>query len=338
MSPNKPTNHSIEAPKKKGKKSKSASTVVKLETDDDKNKAPNFHTNEDELLAVAWVSATDNPIVGVGQKSHTFWGDVHKRYCQLQEKSVSPETKFPRSWNQLKGRFLCHIQLNVNVFNRYYKKAADNIPSGNSSTVTAIIDRAMEEYQKDQGKPFRFSLCVPILHKIPKFDPMVLVVDNQPAASTTAVASIMGGHLDRPMGSKAAKTIKKEETTTHNNVKSIKGDMNKLVESTIRKEAFQELMAMGKYYRSIGDTENSIMNHKALQELVKQNQLARQTTTQPTVPIVISTPPEVEVLSSDITPPDDSSVSSIEVLTTVLDATVGPVDDSSISSGEILPV
>jgi hypothetical protein len=170
MSLNKPTNHSIETPKKKGKKSKSASTVVKLETDDDKNKAPNFHTDEDKLLAVAWVSATDNHIVGVGQKSHTFWGDVHKRYCQLQEKSVSPETKFQRSWNQLKGRFLRHIQLNVNVFNRYYKKAADNIPSGNSSTVTAIIDRAMEEYQKHQGKPFRFSLCVPILHKIPKFD------------------------------------------------------------------------------------------------------------------------------------------------------------------------
>jgi hypothetical protein len=97
MTPNnKPTNHSIEPPKKKGKKSKSASTVVvKLEADDDKNKSPNFHTDEDELLAVAWVSATDNPIVGVGQKSCTFWGDVHKRYCQLQEKYVSPETKFP---------------------------------------------------------------------------------------------------------------------------------------------------------------------------------------------------------------------------------------------------
>jgi hypothetical protein len=290
MSQPNPTNHSIEPTKKKAKKTKAASTGIKVEVtkDDDKNKSPNFHSDEDELLAVAWVSATDNPVVGVGQKALTFWADVHGRYCKLQEKSVSPETKFPRSWNQLKGRFLRHIQLNVNVFNRYYKKAADIIPSGHNSTVSSIMDQAMEEYQQDQGKPFRFSLCVPILHKIPKFDPKSceLLADNQPVSSTTAVASVMGGSLPRPIGSKAAKAFKKEETTTYNNVKEIKSDIKQLVDSTIRKEAFQELIVLGKYYRSIGDNENAMLNHKALQDLVKENQQARQAT-QKEVPSVI---------------------------------------------------
>jgi hypothetical protein len=210
MTPNKAINHSIEPPRKKPKKNKGTSdtVAVKPEKDDEKNKSPNFHSDEDELLAMAWVSATDNPIVGCGQKSVTFWADVHARYSKLQERSTSTETKFPRAWNQLKGRFLRHIQVHVNVFNRHYKKAAENIPSGHNSTVDSIMVRAMEEYQLEQGKPFRFSLCVPILHKIPKFDPMTIEIvdENQ---QVTAAAAVLGSNLERPIGSKAAKTMKK---------------------------------------------------------------------------------------------------------------------------------
>jgi hypothetical protein len=31
--------------------------------DEEKNKAPNFNEDEDEMVAQAWVSATENPIV-----------------------------------------------------------------------------------------------------------------------------------------------------------------------------------------------------------------------------------------------------------------------------------
>ena len=89
--------------------------VAKIK-DEEKNKAPNFHPDEDELIAQAWVSATENPIVGNGQKAATFWADVHSRYCLLQQRSPSRDVKFPRSWNQIKGRFLRHIQVNVGVF------------------------------------------------------------------------------------------------------------------------------------------------------------------------------------------------------------------------------
>jgi hypothetical protein len=67
-------------------------------------KSPNFHSDKDELLAMAWVSASDNSIVGTGQKAKVFWADVHSRYCALQERSLSSEVGYPRSWNQLKGR------------------------------------------------------------------------------------------------------------------------------------------------------------------------------------------------------------------------------------------
>jgi hypothetical protein len=43
------------------------------------NKAPNFHSNEDDLLAIAWVSATKIPIAGTAQETANFWADVHKQ-------------------------------------------------------------------------------------------------------------------------------------------------------------------------------------------------------------------------------------------------------------------
>jgi hypothetical protein len=43
-----------------------------------------------------------------------------------------------------------------------------------------------------------------------------IVDDNQ---QVTAAATVMGSNLERPIGPKAAKTMKKEESTTANNVK-----------------------------------------------------------------------------------------------------------------------
>ena len=91
-----------------------AKVVVK---DEEKNKAPNFHEDEDELIAQAWVSASENEDVGVGQKTLVFWEDVHNRYFLLQQKSLSPHVLIDRSWNQIKGRFLRHIQPGVSYFN-----------------------------------------------------------------------------------------------------------------------------------------------------------------------------------------------------------------------------
>ena len=171
--------------------------------DEEKNKSPNFHPDEDELIAKAWVSASENPIVGNGQKAATFWADVHSRYCLLQQKSSSEEVSFPRSWNQIKGRFLRHIQLNVQVFNRYYKRAKDTLPSGTPEIEEEIMKLARAEYEEMEKKPFRFSVCVPILHSIPKFDPSGATDMDEPEETST-VGAVMGGSIPRPIGSKAA--------------------------------------------------------------------------------------------------------------------------------------
>jgi hypothetical protein len=191
MSPLKEVSNMKEPVKKRVKKTKAAGAKATAPAvapgdpapaqvavkDEEKNKAPNFHPDEDELIAKAWVSASENPVVGNGQKAATFWADVHSRYCLLQEKSESIEVNYPRSWNQIKGRFLRHIQVNVGVFNRYYKRAKDTLPSGEPETPENLMELAMNEYASDQKKPFRFALCVPILHALPKFDPFLLDTD-----------------------------------------------------------------------------------------------------------------------------------------------------------------
>jgi hypothetical protein len=141
------------------------------------------------------------------------------------------------------------------------------------------------------------------------------VDDNQLDTSATTV---MGITLQRPIRSKAAKVLKKEESTTFNNVKSIRSDFNKLVESQIRKEAFQEALAFGKYYRMIGDREKLLENEKALQEVVKEHRSKRDTpTVTPTstldsVPVPEPVPSVIEVAK------DDSSLLSVEVLSDVV--------------------
>jgi hypothetical protein len=298
-------------PKKKAKK-----VVEVTDVDDNINKAPNFHSDEDQLLCIAWVSATDNSLVGCGQKAIVFWNDVHTRYTKLQEKSVSIETKYPRTWNQLKGRFLRHIQVNVNIFNKYYKKAAENIPSGHSCTTDAIMERAMEEYQLENKKPFRFAACIPVLHIIPKFDPMVVTVndDNQPEQP-----SIMGCSLQRPMGNKAAKLMKKNDDKNSTNLSEIKGQFQKMLESTVRKEAFEELVVLGKYYKSIGNVEKMLATTAHLESLVEKNVKAREEDLitiihkKNAVPEVIILPDEDPVSSATSISSTTESVAPVQV-------------------------
>jgi hypothetical protein len=154
------------------------------------------------------------------------------------------------------------------------QKPAEDIPSGNGDTVSSILERAMDEYQLEQGKLFHFSLCVPILHKIPQFDPVTikLLVDTQPPL----VTSVMGSSSQRSIGSKAEESIKKEETTTNSNINIIQGEINKLVDSTIQKEAFLELKMLGKYYCSKIDTENAMLNDIELKKVVEENRKARE--------------------------------------------------------------
>jgi hypothetical protein len=125
---------------------------------------------------------------------------------QTTRKVSFTKNKIPKNKESAKRLILQHIQLNVNALNKYYKKAAENIPAGHSCTVDSIMEGAMEKYQQDNKNQFQIFSCIPILHIIPKFDPMVITIidDNQPEQP-----SVMGCSLQRPIGNKAAKLMKK---------------------------------------------------------------------------------------------------------------------------------
>jgi hypothetical protein len=39
-----------------------------------------------------------------------------------------------------------------------------------------FIEEAGNLFKEEQGEPFKYAKCVPVLHKLPKFDPMLVVM------------------------------------------------------------------------------------------------------------------------------------------------------------------
>jgi hypothetical protein len=136
------------------------------------SKAKKFNEAEDELLSRAWVSVSMNSIDGTCKKATDFWNAVHTKYELLQLQSCdSRVNNYARDHNQLKTRFLRYIQPNVLKFNKYYKEAKDNIPSGTPDIEMYIMTEAINKRNMGETKVFYFENCVEILHKVPKFDP-----------------------------------------------------------------------------------------------------------------------------------------------------------------------
>ena len=45
------------------------------------------------------------------------------------------------------------------------------------------VEEASAVYQSDTGEVFQFAKCVPVLHKLPKLDPMVDQMEVSPPAA-----------------------------------------------------------------------------------------------------------------------------------------------------------
>ena len=334
----------------KGSVAKAPGTKKVKVKDETKNKAPNFHEDEDELAGHAHVNRSENSLAGVSKKSKVFWEDVTARYAILQEKSTSEHTKHERTWNQLKGRFLRQIQPAVSAFNRYYKKEKDTIPSGHPDIEEAIMEMARELWQENhpKGHKFKFSLCVPILHKLPKFDPMGAAgLDSDDdddkevldAGGVNRVGSVVGSNLQRPIGSKAAKANKKEVDNNTQRVLEMRGDFTLYVSQARRREEFLEMIELAKYYRTIGDREMARQTNIDLQALIARNRLAREeekkkqeeaskstsdktSSTSPEESTAVTTVPSVIDLGTNQERDRGASLTGIEL----------PPDDSSSSS------
>jgi hypothetical protein len=245
---------------------------------EEKKRTANFLPDEDEFLAKAWCAASVNPVKGCNQKAHEFWQCVQKDYELLQVRAVNDGDQSIvscyREWAQLKTRFMRHIQPNVNSFNRQYKWAYDHLPSGTPKTVPNVMKLAMQVYKQEYGHEFRFELCVPVLHKMPKFDPFITqtVIDVDTVASGSVRndvgAGMMGGGLERPIGCKAAKALKKAGEQQGGEVKQIRLQFEELVKTVRRRAAVDELAKLAKSYMISGDVEMAKEATAAMRDLI----------------------------------------------------------------------
>ena len=176
-----------------------------------KSKRPkNFTEDEDAFICRAFVNVSENPILGNDQKSTTFWSAVQRKYSELAEEEFG-EDFVARDADAILNRFRRHIQKDMFTFNTHYKTCKSNKQSGKVDE--DYIKDALDLYLEFEGKAFRFPKCVEILHQMPKFNPMVssedpFDTDSEEEAGVGQVNDIrkpMGGSLQRPIGTKAAK-------------------------------------------------------------------------------------------------------------------------------------
>ena len=209
-----------------------------------KKSAINYSDEEDFLIAVAFVNITLDPIKGVGQKSDSFWTRIQEKFCLLQQKELDANDIIICPPNSIEQRWKKTIQKNVQLWNKHYRQLKSVPRSGWNEEM--YTKEASKLFKSETGKQFRLEKCVPILQKLPKFDPMVVqrlpsfastqehsILDNDgdndsftlsPSSSTvnninkkqaaTAVttnnsAPPQGSRLERPIGMKKAKMIKK---------------------------------------------------------------------------------------------------------------------------------
>jgi len=307
---------------KRSKKTTDAATKAK------KVKQKNFTTHEDVLLCKAYVNISTNPVAGTGKKAKDFWKSIKETFDALM-KAEPPEDNegiVERDQEALMNRFKRHIQKKMNVFNKYFKQVKQEGPSG--TPYDEYIDLAMEKYLEEEGRPFPFKECVPILHQMPKFDPMVeveeIVIDDddeddddgdpstpnsdKKPAAVNSIGAPMGAGMPRPPGAKASKRAMKEEQSLSsietNKVMAMErlaGSHEQLASALNRNNELQaaknkqdSLFRMFDMYRAMG---NMTKAQECMDELQKMQQQEQAVVAAP-VPAEVATGTEASAAAS----------------------------------------
>ena len=235
---------SFDMPPKKRQKKGAGTAPVKKRT-------RNFVQEENIWLARAYVNVSENPVKGVGQKIDVFWRQIKQSFDVLKAEEGYQESQTKDvdwSWEQLRERFQRAIARPVLKFNKYYKQVKTENPSG--ANQDDILELAAERYREAEGRAFTLTACVAVLHEMPRFDPMIeletISVDDdeeeedagggveveedgekKPAAKKSPVNTVgtpMGANMVRPMGSKMAKKMYKDEVSMSSSGESAKAE------------------------------------------------------------------------------------------------------------------
>ena len=125
------------------------------------------------MLCCAYVNVSVDPIIGVGQKSETFWTRALEKYLLHTEKHLSDNgEELPvRNSASLQQRWKKKIASPMQLWNKFYRRTKSVKRSGWNED--NYVEEASKLYNEEVGKPFGLEKCVVVLHKLPKFDPMV---------------------------------------------------------------------------------------------------------------------------------------------------------------------
>jgi hypothetical protein len=274
---------------KKKKKKNEEEDELEVSTGNNK-RTKNFSPEEDILISRAFIAATENECEGANKKGDAFYERVLEKFLAIY-KQETPEDKqdevvLNRNAAAIQNRWSRHINKDVQLFNGHYKRVKESKPSGYSSE--DIITLALEEYRVQEGSKFRFIDCIPVLHAVPKFNPLIKQPETKVAKKQSAVNQInntMGLETPRPLGTKAAKKLYKQKigledatTATMSAVAEKKvaavekvgkaGEQLALVLK--RKSERQHLLDMAKFYQSMGDTDTALEHMNKLHKYDKE--------------------------------------------------------------------
>ena len=177
-----------------------------------KKKGANFCDEEDVLVCRSFKSMTLNNIMGSGKKSNKFWQECGEKYNLLVDDIGPSRDKnliHHRDHGAIQNRWSRVIMPQMNKFLPYLRAAKIPVKSGYDEA--KYIADACEQYKEDNDREFAFCHVIEVLSDLAKFDSKITAkeaeeLENENLDATNNNVPPMGAGLDRPQGSKAAKS------------------------------------------------------------------------------------------------------------------------------------
>jgi hypothetical protein len=134
------------------------------------------------LIACAYVNVSVDAIKGVGQKADTLCTQVLEKFVILSEKYLANNgVEIPvQNKDSIEQRWKKKISKSVQVWNKFYRQLKKVKQSGWNED--NYIEEAGNLFKEEVGETFKYAKCVPILHQLPKCDPMIATNNSSPSS------------------------------------------------------------------------------------------------------------------------------------------------------------
>ena len=237
---------------------------------------------EDLYLCQAYVNVSTDPTIGNNQKGDVFWNKVASKFAELRKADSDFDGWPERDGSAVMNRFKRQIQKNTLLYNSYYARVKAKNKSGTNEV--DYIQQAASDFLEAKGRPFPWTHCIEVLHKIPKLDPNMpdLTGDDSDDEKINKIGAPMGAGKKRPQGSKAAKAASKGakkkakldaysvasmETQKTNSMEAVGLASMRMADSSEFKTMQESMMEEAKMYISMGMQTDAV----ELMEKVKAN-------------------------------------------------------------------